>query len=102
VRIFQRGSGMRIILKCYADYRETIGIKEMLLDLRDGQTIEGLLRMITNKYPALKQKLFVDNYELKDLVTVLVNGRNIEFLERMNTRLREGDLISLFPPVAGG
>jgi sulfur-carrier protein len=93
---------MRIILRYYADYREILGMKEMLLDLKDGQTIRGLLCTITNKYPELKTEIFEDQDDLKEIVSVLVNGRSIEFLERMNTRLQDGDMLSLFPPAHGG
>jgi sulfur-carrier protein len=93
---------MRIILRYYADYREIMGMKEMLMDLKDGQTIRGLLSTITNKYPELKTEIFEDQDDLKEIVTVLINGRSIEFLERMNTRLQDGDMISMFPPAHGG
>jgi molybdopterin synthase sulfur carrier subunit len=93
---------MRIILRYFADYREITGLKEMLIDVRENQTIGGLLRIMVNKYPALKPEIFEDQEELKESVTILVNGRSIEFLERMKTRLQEGDMVTLFPPVAGG
>lgn len=93
---------MRVIMRYYADFREIMGIREMLLDLKDGQTIRGLLATITNKYPELKSELFENQDDLKEFVTVLINGRSIEFLEHMNTRLKDGDMISLFPPAHGG
>lgn len=33
---------------------------------------------------------------------VLVNGKNIGYLKGERTKLRDGDEVSLFPPVAGG
>jgi len=35
-------------------------------------------------------------------VNVLKNGRNIHFLNGLETPLSEGDVIALFPPAAGG
>ncbi|MCL6549192.1 MAG: MoaD/ThiS family protein [Alicyclobacillus sp.] len=42
--------------------------------------------------------------ELSDLsvVNILVNGRNIEFLNGLATRVSSNDTITLIPPVAGG
>jgi len=88
---------MRIILRFYADYREIMGMKEMLLDMKDGQTIGGLLSTITKKYPELKTEIFNDQDELNEFITILINGRSIEFLDRAKTRLQDGDMISLFP-----
>jgi molybdopterin converting factor small subunit len=33
---------------------------------------------------------------------LLVNGRDIDFLNRLETKLKEGDEVALFPPVGGG
>ncbi|NPV60583.1 MAG: MoaD/ThiS family protein [Actinobacteria bacterium] len=33
---------------------------------------------------------------------VLVNGNNIGYLKGKRTKLKDGDEVSLFPPVAGG
>ena len=33
---------------------------------------------------------------------MLVNGRNILFLDGLATTLRDGDVVSVFPPVYGG
>jgi molybdopterin converting factor small subunit len=35
-------------------------------------------------------------------IAVLVNGRNIRFLDRLETKLCEGDEVAIFPPVYGG
>ena len=34
--------------------------------------------------------------------TVLVNGRNAAHLKGQRTRLADGDVVSIFPPLAGG
>lgn len=36
------------------------------------------------------------------IATVLVNGKNIAHLRWKRTRLGDGDVVSLFPPLAGG
>jgi molybdopterin synthase sulfur carrier subunit len=93
---------VRISLRCFADYREIISPREMLLDLKEGQTVGGLLGTITSKYPALRQEMFEETGEIKKHVIVLVAGRNIEVLDHMNTRLKEGDVVALLPHMEGG
>ncbi|HOA36431.1 MAG TPA: MoaD/ThiS family protein [Bacillota bacterium] len=36
------------------------------------------------------------------IATVLVNGKNIAHLQWKKTRLKDGDVVSNFPPLAGG
>lgn len=93
---------MRIVLRVFADYRAITGFKEMPVGLGEGETIGGLLDLITHTYPRLKEAMFEDNGALKRFIIILVNGRNIEFLEQLHTRLKDGDVVALFPPVAGG
>ncbi|MHA1648787.1 MAG: MoaD/ThiS family protein [Candidatus Helarchaeota archaeon] len=33
---------------------------------------------------------------------MLVNGRNINFLDGRNTKLKDGDVVAISPPIAGG
>ncbi len=40
--------------------------------------------------------------ELGERVIVMVNGRRAEFLDGLDTALRESDVILIFPVVAGG
>jgi len=40
--------------------------------------------------------------ELEKGVIILVNGKNIEHLEKLDTKLKDGDVVSIFPPVGGG
>jgi MoaD family protein len=92
---------MRITIRSFADYREIIG-KEMELDLPEEKTIGELLAGLGETYPALRREMFKPTGELKEFINIFINGRNIAFLADMNTRLADGDIIALFPPVAGG
>jgi molybdopterin converting factor small subunit len=46
--------------------------------------------------------MFAQTGELKEFINIFINGRNIAFLDNMGTLLVDGDVIALFPPVAGG
>jgi molybdopterin synthase sulfur carrier subunit len=43
-----------------------------------------------------------DTGEIQRGNKVLVNGRDVEFLQGLATRLRDGDRVVFFPPVGGG
>ena len=40
--------------------------------------------------------------KLRDQITILKNGREIRFLSGLETKLENGNEISVFPPVHGG
>ena len=50
----------------------------------------------------MKKEIFDDNSKIKDYIQILKNGRNIKYLNALNTQLKDADTISIFPPVAGG
>lgn len=58
-----------------------------------------------SKYEELEDLLLEDpppGIKLKSGVTVMVNGRNIRFLEGYETELEEDDTVTVFPPIGGG
>lgn len=97
-----QGDRMKITLKLFADFREMIGSREMEISLPEGASMLGLLQGLCRAHPALHGKIFDSAGNLKPYILALRNGRNIASLEQLDTSLANRDVISLFPPVAGG
>jgi MoaD family protein len=72
------------------------------MEFPKGATIRTLLAELTGKYEGLGELMFAAPGTLRDFVNILKNGRNVHFLARLDTPLDDGDVIALFPPVAGG
>ena len=70
--------------------------------LRRGQTVRKLLDDLTEIEPNLKNEIINDDGEMTGLVHILVHGRNIEWLQGLDTTMREKDIITFLPPSAGG
>lgn len=87
---------MPVMLRVYATLIEIVGSRVREVPISRGETIEQLLRK-TGLYDTV-----VENGKVKSMYKVLVNGRDIEFLQGLKTRLKDGDVIDVFPPVAGG
>ena len=92
---------MIVTLRAFAHYREIIG-KDTELVLAEGKTIGDLLAELGDRRPALRREMFAPTGELKEFINIFINGRNIAFLNEMATPLVDGDIIAIFPPVAGG
>ena len=94
---------MEVKVRFYATYREITGSGEVMVALEENADVEELLRRIFEKYEKLKDTI-IDKQtgNLSKYVKVFKNGRDIDFLEGLSTKLNGGDLIVMFPPVAGG
>lgn len=90
-----------VTVKSFATLREVMDA-QIRMDLPKGATIRLLLKELTGLYPGLDELIFSAPEILRDFVNILKNGRNVEFLGRLDTPLDDGDLIALFPPAAGG
>ena len=68
----------------------------------EASTMIEAVKELIKKYSLLKRELVNEDFTLKDDYIYLVNGRNIAFLQGENTTLKDGDRITIFPPIGGG
>lgn len=69
---------------------------------RSGDTIGGVLDALCGEYPELGKRLFKAEGQLNRFINVYVNDEDIRFLENLDTRLKDGDSVSIVPAIAGG
>lgn len=83
--------------------RDRIGKDNIYIE---SDTVRSLEEKLIEKFSdkLLEDNTFVNENTnlLHDWMLVLVNGRNIKFLEGLDTKLSEGDVVVICPPVAGG
>jgi molybdopterin synthase sulfur carrier subunit len=92
---------MSVRVKLFASFQEITGIREVELEVND---IRGIMNQIADLFPAMEGEMFTSSAreELRPRVKVMVNGRNIDFLDGIDTKVDAKDRIAVFPPVAGG
>ncbi len=89
-------------VKLFASFREGAGTSRVEIE---AGTVRELLHKLTEKYEDLSDPLLVEKdgkEEVGSGVTVMLNGRNIRFLQGLGTELKEDDTIAIFPPIGGG
>jgi molybdopterin synthase sulfur carrier subunit len=92
---------MKVTVRVFADLVPVIGRRHHL-ELDEGATMRTLTTRIAEK-AGQKRRGYLGNYRIigGDLA-ILVNGRNIDLLEGLETLLSDGDEVVFMPPAAGG
>lgn len=67
----------------------------------NGTTVGEVLRSLVSQYPSLDSQLYEDN-QLRRYVNVYVNDQDIQYLEKLDTRVDPQDTIIILPAMAGG
>jgi MoaD family protein len=67
----------------------------------EGSTVAELLSDLDSKYPGFKQQIMQEG-SLHRFVNIYLNDEDIRYLDQLNTRLKDGDSISILPALAGG
>lgn len=92
---------MDIDLRFFATFREAVGEKERTRTVPDDATVGDVLESLEAEYEGLEGRLLADG-EVRPQLSVLKNGRNVVHMAGVDTTLADGDVVSVFPPVAGG
>ena len=67
-----------------------------------GDSVRQVFEELNRRYPSFQQGLFGPDGQLRQFVNVYVNDEDIRYLGRLDTRVEDGDTISILPAVAGG
>ena len=90
--------GVKIViptpLRQYTDRKDTV--------LAEGQTVEEALRSLTTQYGDLRKHLYSEDGKLRSFVNIYRNDEDIRYLERERTSVKESDVLSIVPSIAGG
>ena len=89
-----------IKFKFHATLREKIGKGELLIKANDfGEAIEALRYQLGDD---LSRELFKEDGSLKDYYLLFLNGKVMRARNLREKKVKKGDILSIFPPVAGG
>lgn len=89
-------------MKFFANFREAVGKEQESVE-----AVTDVASLLDELVGRFGKRLVEQLYEpgtrrLREIVHILINGRAINLLEGLNTPLKDGDVIAIFPPVSGG
>ncbi len=90
-----------VTFRFFASIKDLFGQKVAWLNSADAPTVGAALAQLCST-PARERGVFAAEGVVRSDVVVLLNGRNIVFLDGLHTSLQSGDVVSLFPPIRGG
>jgi MoaD family protein len=67
-----------------------------------GSTLRDVLGDIESRHPGLLQRIVTEDGGLHRFVNVYVNDEDVRYLGALETEVKDGDVVSILPAVAGG
>ncbi len=95
---------MRVSVRLFTILRELAGKNVETLEFKqEAVTVKDVLEELEKQYgKAFADYLFHEGGTIREHWQLLVNGKSVELLEELDTRLKEGDQVAIVPPVGGG
>jgi sulfur-carrier protein len=84
--------------------KKILGTGEIELPVPEKSTLQELVTKLVNNFGDELASLLLESETRKVLphIRLMVNGRDIAFLNGMDTVLQPGDEVLILPPVSGG
>ena len=93
---------MHVIVRTIGPYTEQFGFQQLTVNFK-GHTVYDLLHQLCEERGTkFRNTVFTAEGQLRRYIKVLINGRGLHVLQGLDTPLTDGDVVALFPPVAGG
>ena len=67
-----------------------------------GATLGAVLDELNAAYPGLGERIVDENGVIRRFVNIFVNDEDVRFLQEKETPVKEADVISIVPAIAGG
>ena len=68
----------------------------------NGATLGAALEDLVLQFPQLKDQVITSDGTLHKFVNIYKNDEDVRYLDKLDTTVSDGDVISILPAVAGG
>jgi len=81
-------------MRKFTDEKETVAAQ--------GATVQAVIDDVLRAYPGLKERVCDEKGSLRRFVNVFLNDEDIRFQDGPETKVKDGDELSIIPAIAGG
>jgi sulfur-carrier protein len=67
-----------------------------------GATLGAVLDELNAAFPGLGERIVDENGVIRRFVNIFVNDEDVRFLQEKETPVKEADIVSIVPAIAGG
>ena len=67
-----------------------------------GTTLGAILDELNDTFPGLGERIVDENGTIRRFVNIFVNDEDVRFLQEKETPVKEADVVSIVPAIAGG
>jgi molybdopterin converting factor small subunit len=67
-----------------------------------GATLRELIEDLDRRHPGMRAAVLDDSGELHRFLNMYLNDEDVRFLGTLETPVKDGDIVSILPAVAGG
>ena len=92
---------MKVLVRAFAGFRDVMG-ESTSYDLPDKSDLSTLLSLIASRSEESRALLFDNKGQLRGHIILMVNRKRVSRTVIGTLLLSEGDVVALYPPVAGG
>jgi len=95
---------LKIRVRYFTTLRELAGTREEEFDVEEGCSLAQIIEGVSLKYgeEAYGYLHIKTDGRIDPSIKFLVNGVDVSPLQGFETRLREGDIVAIIPPIGGG
>jgi len=70
--------------------------------IASGTTLGAILEELNATYPGLGERILDEQGTIRRFVNIFVNDEDVRFLQEKETPVKEADVVSIVPAIAGG
>jgi len=90
--------GVKVVIP--TPLRQYVGKKDSVMV--EGSTVDEIMRDLTARFGELQKHLYTENGKLRSFVNIYRNDEDIRYLDGERTPVKEDDVVSIVPSIAGG
>ena len=68
----------------------------------EGTTVQEVIENLETSFQGIRERICDEEGNLRRFVNLYLNDEDIRFMENLETKVKEGDGLSIVPAIAGG